>query len=77
MHKTYEAILDGDHVRWVTGQPSSGRHRVLVTVLDRERPSSDEIRQILDETRGAWGTNTSQEEIDAAIDAMREEWERA
>lgn len=36
-----------------------------------------EIRKVLDETRGAWGTGKTLDEIDQEINAMRErDWSR-
>lgn len=92
MHRTYEAICEGDRLEWLGERPSAGRRRVLVTVLDngassasseqevpsnrKPRPrSSEEVRRILDETRGAWG-DKSADEIDREIEEMRKEWDR-
>ena len=74
--KTYEAVLEDGQLDWIGEQPGVGRHRVLVTVLEKPRPSAEEVQRVLDETRGAWGTGKSLDEIDAEIEEMRTEWDR-
>lgn len=104
MLKAYEAIYEDGRLEWLDEQPKAGRHRVLVTVLEKDAvrqqhalpPSPEEIqrifddmqhlrsgkktpediRQILDQAWGAWGTDKSLDEIDAKIEAMRAEWDR-
>lgn len=75
MRETYEAVLNDDRIEWTGRCPEAGRHRVLVTVLDPPRSPKD-IQRVLDETRGAWGTGKSMDEIDAEIEKMRAEWDR-
>ncbi len=76
MRETYEAVLSRDHVEWVGPAPVAGRHRVLVTVLDSLPLPLDEVRHVLDDTRGAWGDDRSQARIDADLAATRAEWDR-
>ncbi len=76
MRQTYEAELDNDRVRWTGRHPEAGRHRILVTVLDPPTRSQEEIQCVLDQTRGAWDTGKSMDEIDAQLEAMRAEWDR-
>lgn len=81
MCDTYEAVLDDGRVEWTGRQPEAGRHRVLVTVLHPPAPSPGdvspkEVQRVLDETRGAWGSGKTLDEIDAEIEKMRAEWNR-
>jgi len=75
---TYEAIYEDGQLEWIGDEPTPGRHRVQVRVLDRESESRDldEVQRILDESHGAWGTDKSVEEIDEEIDKMRSDWDR-
>ena len=76
MRATYEAVLNNDRIEWTGRHPDSGRHRILVTVLDPPARSPEDVQRVLDQTRGAWATGKSIEEIDAQIEAMRAEWDR-
>jgi len=75
---TYEAIYEDGELEWIGDEPEPGRHRVEVTVLDKEPVSRDpkEVQHILDESHGAWDTDKSVEEIDEEIEKMRSEWDR-
>lgn len=74
--KTYDAILEDGTLKWLGEQPETGRHRVRVTLLDRPRPSPDEVRRVLDAAYGAWSTGKSLDAIDEEIEKMRSEWDR-
>ena len=78
MSKTYKAIYADGRLEWVGEQPGAGRHYVLVTVLERAVPrhTSEEVHRVLEETRGAWGSGKTQDEIDTEIEHMRAEWDR-
>lgn len=79
MPKTYEAIYDDGRLKWLGEQPGPGRQHVLVTVLSHSEPSSHsraEVRQMLEATRGAWGTGSSLEAVDAEVQQLRDEWDR-
>lgn len=77
MKKTYEAVYEEGRLEWLERRPHSGRCRVLVTVLEElPQHSPEEVQQVLDETRGTWGTGTSPDEVDRDIEAMRETWNR-
>lgn len=75
---TYEAIYEDGQIEWIGEEPEPGRHRVQVTVLDREPEPRDpeEVRRVLEEARGAWGTDKSLEEVEAEIQQLRDEWDR-
>ena len=75
---TYEAIYEDGQIEWIGEEPEPGRHRVQVTVVDQEPEPRDpeEVRRVLDEAHGAWGTDKTIEEIDEEIDKMRDEWDR-
>lgn len=78
MAKTYEAIYEDGHLKWLGEQPGTGRHRLLVTVVE-DRPlqhPAQEVHRMLEATRGAWGHGKTLDEIDAEIDQMRAEWDR-
>lgn len=81
MHRTYEAVCENNRLEWLHERPDGRRYRVLVTVLEeypsteqRER-SSEEVRRVLAETRGAWGSKSA-DEVDREMEGMREEWDR-
>jgi hypothetical protein len=78
MSKTYRAIYEDGHLEWLGEQPGSGRHQLLVRVLDVSPPQHElqEVHRMLQATRGAWGHGKTLEEIDAEIDQMRDEWDR-
>lgn len=77
MLETYEAVYEDGRLEWLERPPHQGRRRVLVTVLEElPRPSAEEVQRVLDETRGAWGTGKSLNEIDRDIESMRETWDR-
>jgi len=75
---TYEAIYEDGQIEWIGEEPEPGRHRVQVTVLDQEPEPRDpeEVRRVLEEARGAWGTDKSLEEVEAEIQQLRDEWDR-
>lgn len=78
MLETYEAVYEDGRLEWLGQRPRVGRHRVLVIVLEEKMPdrSPEDIQLVLDQTRGAWGTGKTPEEIDREIEAMRTEWDR-
>lgn len=78
MSTTFEAIYEDGHLQWLGEQPATGRHRVLVTVLEDSEPRQQRahVRHVLESTRGAWGKEKTLEEIDAELDQVRAEWER-
>jgi hypothetical protein len=78
MSKTYEAIYEDGRLQWLGAQPAAGRHRLHVTIIDARPPqhSAQEVRRMLEVTRGAWSRGKTLEEIDAEIDRMRAEWDR-
>jgi hypothetical protein len=75
MSKTYEAIYEDGHLKWLGEQPGTGRHHLLVTVVKDHRPprSPQEVHHMLEATLGAWGLGKTLEVIDAEIDQMRAE----
>ena len=76
MLKAYEAIYEDGRLEWLDEQPKAGRHRVLVTVLDpKKRRAPEEVRRVLEATRGAWGRGKTMDEIDREIESMRAEWD--
>jgi len=77
MMETYEAVYEDGRLEWLETPPHPGRCRVLVTVFEElPRRSPEEVQQVLDETRGTWGTGTSLDEVDRDIETMRETWSR-
>jgi hypothetical protein len=70
---TYEAIYEDGKLEWIGEKPSSGRHRVQVTVVEPDPPSRDpeEIRRVFEEARGAWGTDKSLEEVEEEVQKLR------
>lgn len=79
MAEIYEAICENDHLEWLGEEPRKGRHHVQVTIMGERAPekrSREEIQRILDETRGAWGTGKTADQIDQEIKEMRKEWDR-
>ena len=70
MSQTYEAIYHNGHLEWLGAEPGAGRHKLLVTVVDSQpsQHSREEVRRMLEATRGAWGRGKSLDEIDAEID---------
>ncbi|ETX05563.1 hypothetical protein [Candidatus Entotheonella palauensis] len=78
MSKTYEAIYEDGHLEWLGEQPGTGRHRLLVTVVEKSPPkrSPQEVHRMFEATRGAWGRGKTLDDIDAEIDLMRAEWDR-
>ena len=79
MAKIYEALYEDGHLQWLGAQPGAGRHRLLVTIVNGtpQRRSSQEVHRMLEATRGAWGRGKTLAEIDAEINRMRAEWDRA
>lgn len=86
MLKNYHAIYEKGKLKWINGKPDI-KDGTKVTVLiehqahPRPKRTKEEIRNILDEAWGAWGTGKSLEEIDREIETMREaawsrDWER-
>ena len=75
---TYEAIYEDGELEWVGDEPDPGRHRVQVTVLDSETNKHDreEVRRMLERTRGAWGTDKTLEEVEEEVQKLRDEWDR-
>ncbi|PSQ95289.1 MAG: hypothetical protein BRD55_12300 [Bacteroidetes bacterium SW_9_63_38] len=75
---TYEAIYENGHLEWIGDEPTPGRHRVQVRVLDSETNTHDrdEVRRAFEKARGAWGTNKSLDEVEAEIQELRDEWDR-
>lgn len=78
MSKTYEGIYENGTVEWLGARPAEGRHHIVVTVLDPASPrhSLQDVRRMLEATRGAWGRNKSMRDIDDEIELMRREWDR-
>jgi hypothetical protein len=78
MSKTYEAIYEDGHLRWLGPKPGAGRHRLRITIINGHAPqhSPQEVHRMLEATRGAWGRGKTLEAIDAEIDRMRSEWDR-
>jgi hypothetical protein len=83
MSKTYRAIYEDGKLEWIGEEPGPGRHRLIVVesstetasddVLDgrsREDLSPEEIQQILDDARGAWGSKSA-DKVDAELNEMR------
>jgi hypothetical protein len=80
MAKSYQAVYEQGRLRWLGNPPTMKKARVLVTVLDPESPTdivrADQVRQRLEQTRGAWGKTPDPATLDAEIKAMRDEWRR-
>ena len=80
MAKSYQAVYEQGQLHWLDESPPIQKARVLVTVLDaaptQNAARAEQLRQCLDQTRGAWGKVTDTAELDAAIKAMRDEWQR-
>lgn len=75
---TYEAIYEDGQLEWIDEEPEPGRHRVQVRVLDSESRTHDreEVRRMLERTRGAWGTDKTLEEVEEEVQKLRDEWDR-
>ncbi len=80
MAKSYQAVYEQGRLRWLGNPPNMQKARVLVTVLDAESPAdaarAEQIRQRLEQTRGAWGKISDPATLDAEIKALRDEWQR-
>lgn len=80
MAKSYQALYEQGQLHWLDESPQIQKARVLVTILDAAPPQdtarAEPIRQRLEQTRGAWGNVTDTTELDAAIKALRDEWQR-
>jgi hypothetical protein len=79
MLKSYEAIYDRGQLHWVHDKPDIEKAQVIVTVIDLQAPAKktlQEVRRLLNETRGAWGKGKSLDDVDREIAAMRAEWQR-
>ena len=80
MSKSYEATYESGRLNWLSDKPEikdGTRVTVLIDSPPKRKLSRDEIRQILDEARGAWGTGKTLEKIDKEIESMREAaWSR-
>lgn len=75
---TYEAIYKDGQIEWIGDQPSRGRHRIQVRILDSESKEHkrEDVRQMLDRTRGAWGEEKTLEEVEEEVQKLRDEWDR-
>lgn len=75
---TYDAIYENGDLQWIGEKPGPGRYRVQVTVLksSSKKHERDEVREMLDETRGAWGREKSLDAVDAEVQELRSEWDR-
>jgi hypothetical protein len=80
MAKSYQAVYEQGQLRWLDTPPNVQKARVLVTILDAdsrtETPRAKQIRQRLEQTRGAWGKATDPATLEAKIKALRDEWQR-
>jgi len=45
--------------------------------LSQRATGTPPVVRVIDETRGAWGTGASPDEVDREIEAMREAWNRS
>jgi len=78
MLKSYEAILDHGHLRWLGDEPDKDFLRVIVTVVE-EKPSphsTEATRAVLEKAWAIVNPPKSLEEIDQDIEQMRSEWNR-
>lgn len=74
MLQTYEAIYNGQQFHWLNETPPKPDKEIrVVVVMDVEKPN---IREVLQNTRGAWSKGKTLDEIDAEIKSMRSEWDR-
>jgi hypothetical protein len=80
MLQTYEAIYSGNQIRWINqAPPEVDEERRVVVVMNVEKSAAkpkQNIHEVLERTRGAWGKGKTRDEIDAEINIMRSEWER-
>ncbi len=84
MLKAYEAIYEDGRLEWLDEQPKAGRHRVLVTMLDKDAdrlphallPSPEEVQRILDETQHLRSPKKTPEEIQQVLDQVWGAWDR-
>ena len=80
MLKTYEATYEDGKLRWVKEIPNiqnGAKVSVTVDVPDDVQRREEEIRKVLDEACGAWGTGKTLEEIDREIETVRKaDWSR-
>ena len=84
MRKAYEAIYEDGRLEWLDEQPKAGRHRVLVTMLDKDAdrlphallPSPEEVQRILDETQHLRSPKKTPEEIQQVLDQVWGAWDR-
>ena len=85
MSKTYRAIYEDGKLEWIGEEPGPGCHKLTVVESSTESPSDDvlggrsredlspeEVQQILDGARGAWGSKSA-DEVDAELNEMRKD----
>ena len=74
MLKSYEAIFEKGSLKWIDKEPDIEDGTQVIVVVDTPSLSKyrrEEIRKVLDETRGTWGSGKTLDEIDREVDAMR------
>lgn len=80
MSLAYEATYENGILKWTHGKPEISNGTKVTVLVESPLASQsrrEEIRRILDETRGAWGTGKTLDEIDREIKEMRErDWSR-
>ena len=80
MLKSYEATYEKGSLKWLYGEPPLEDGERVIVVVEVSEPSKrrkEEIRSVLDRTRGAWGTGKTLDQIDRKIEAARTaDWQR-
>jgi len=79
MLQTYEAIYNGQQFHWLNDTPPKPDKEIRVVVVmdvEKSKPDKPDVREVLQNTRGAWSEGKTLDEIDAEIQIMRSEWDR-
>ena len=77
MPASYDAICDGNRLKWLGDHPSQGPHRVRVIVLEPDAALPEQtVDEVLEGAFGAWTPAMTPEEVDAKLRALRTEWSR-
>ena len=80
MLKSYEATYEKGSLKWLYGEPpleDGERVIVVVEVSEPLKRRKEEIRRVLDRTRGAWGTGKTLDQIEREIEAVQTaDWQR-
>ncbi|MEK8018841.1 MAG: hypothetical protein VSS75_018365 [Candidatus Parabeggiatoa sp.] len=80
MLQTYEALYSDNQFRWLNqAPPKLDREVHVVLVMDIEKTTAKPKKNLHDVLQRAWGclgTGKSLDEIDAEMNAMRQDWDR-